>query len=409
LLHQGTKRSAPELLVGAGSRSPRIVMRDSTESLRAGAAQRQMRRAGQQGFVRLLTAIIVLACVVPALADDGTAAGGSTLEDKNKTEKESPWLLVPSLSSNPKLGTSVGGMGGYMHYFDPESRVSIFGLSAQYTSTDSLTAAVFAKMSFAADHQRLNVFAAGGNIKNDYDDFLGTGMPLKSEDHLQAFAMRYLYRIWDNWFVGVQAVDTNYQILGQSELDNEVLQTLGLTGFSGGGIGVVVNLDSRDSEFSPRKGWLVNVNNVAYRDWIAGNNNYDAYRADIRYYWGHGGGNVLAVRLNNQWTFDAPKSAYAPITLRGYKFGQYLGEYMSSIETEERLRIAARWTATVFVGVGCLYGGSLTCTDSKNIYPDAGAGVQYVIKEKEGMVLNLEYAKGKADNEGVYIKFGYGY
>jgi len=25
------------------------------------------------------------------------------------------------------------------------------------------------------------------------------------------------------------------------------------------------------------------------------------------------------------------------------------------------------------------------------------------------MVLNLEYAKGKGDNEGVLLKFGYGY
>jgi len=358
----------------------------------------------------LVSMFVLLVLIAQARAEGGPASASPALTEKKKSDKEeSPWLLVPTLSSNPKLGTSVGGMGGYMYYFDPESRVSIFGLSAQYTSTNSLIGALFAKMSFDADHQRLNVFAAGGNIKNDYDDFLGTGMPLKSEDHLRAFALRYQYRIWDNWFLGVQAVDTNYQILGQSALDNEVLQTLGLTGFSGGGIGLVANLDSRDSEFSPHKGWLVNVNNIAYRDWIAGNNNYDAYRADVRYYWGHGDGNVLALRLNNQWTVDAPKSAYAPITLRGYKFGEYLGEHMSSIEAEERLRIAARWTATMFVGVGCLYGGSLNCTDSENLYPDAGAGVQYVIKEKEGMVVNLEYAKGKGDNEGVYLKFGYGY
>jgi hypothetical protein len=358
----------------------------------------------------LVSAVVLLAPLAPARADGGAAGGGSALaEKKNGEEKDSPWLLVPTLSSNPKLGTSVGGMGGYMYYFDPESRVSIFGASAQYTSTNSVIGALFAKISFAADHQRLNLFTAGGNIKNDYDDFLGTGMPLESEDHLRAFALRYLYRIRGDWFIGVQAVNTNYQILGQSELDNEILQTLGLTGFSGGGIGVVANLDSRDSEFSPRRGWLVNVNSIAYREWIAGNNNYDAYRADVRYYWGHGNGNVLALRLNNQWTVDAPKSAYAPITLRGYKFGEYLGEYTSSMEAEERLRIAARWTATVFVGVGCLYGGSLSCTDSENVYPNTGAGVQYVIKEKEGMVLNLEYAKGKGDNEGVYLKLGYGY
>ena len=369
-----------------------------------------MRSALHSRYPSLALAIVLLAGVVAARAYGGPAAGSTALAEKKKNEKaESPWLLVPTLSSNPKLGTSVGGMAGYMYYFDPESRVSMFGASAQYTSTNSVIAALFAKMSFAADHQRLNVFAAGGNIKNNYDDFLGTGVPLKSEDRLRAFALRYLYRAWGDWFVGAQFVNSNYQILGQSELDNEVLQTLGLTGFSGGGLGVVANLDSRDGEFSPQKGWLVNANNIAYRDWIAGNDNYDVYRADIRYYWGWKPGNVLALRMNNQWTVGAPKSAYASITLRGYKFGEYLGQYMSSIEAEERLGFAARWTATVFVGVGCLYGGSLNCSDGENVYPNAGAGVQYVIKKKEGMVVNLEYAKGKGDNSGVYIKFGYGY
>jgi hypothetical protein len=323
--------------------------------------------------------------------------------------RKSPWLLVPTLSSTPKLGTSAGAMAGYLHYFDPQSQVSIFGLSAQYTSTGSIIAALTAKTSFKADHHRLLVFAVGGNIKNDYDDFLGTGVPLKSEDHLRALALRYQYRVWGDWFVGMQAVYSSYEILGQTILDNDLLQTLGLTGFSGGGLGVIIAGDTRDNEFSPHKGWLVNVNSIAYREWIAGDNNYDAYRADLRYYWGHGNNNVLALRLNNQWTVDAPKSAYAPITLRGYKFGEYLGQYMSSLEVEERLHLAARWSATAFVGVGCLYGGSLSCTDGKNVYPDIGAGVQYVIKEKEGIVLNLEYAKGKADNQGVYLKIGYGF
>jgi hypothetical protein len=266
-----------------------------------------------------------------------------------------------------------------------------------------------AKTSFAADHHRLLVLAAGGNIKNDYNDFLGTGQPLKSEDQLRALALRYQYRVWGDWFVGMQFVNSTYQILGQSALDNELLQSLGLTGFKGGGIGANVNLDSRDSEYSPHKGWLVNINNIAYREWISGQNNYDAYRADLRYYREFHDGMVLALRQNNQWTVDAPSSAYAPITLRGYKFGEYLGQYMSSVEAEGRLRLAARWSATAFVGVGCLYGGSLSCMESKNVYPDAGAGVQYVIKQKEGMVLNLEYAKGKGDNSGVYMKFGYGF
>jgi hypothetical protein len=360
----------------------------------------------------MVAAGAMLALATTARADTAAPVATSALASKQAEEdkdSESPWLLVPTLSSSPKLGTSLGGMGAYMYYFDPQSKASLFGASAQYTSTDSIVATLFAKTSFDADHQRLFALVASGNIKNDYDDFLGTGKPLKSEDNLRAFALRYQYRIWGDWFVGAQFVKTNYEILGQTALDDEILQTLGLTPLTAGGIGVIVNLDSRDSEYSPHHGWLVNINNIAYRDWIAGEDNYDAYRADLRYYWGHGDGNVLAIRQNNQWTFDAPSSAYAPITLRGYKFGEYLGKYMSSLEAEERLHLVARWTATVFAGIGCLYGGELKCSDNANIYPNVGAGVQYVIKEKEGMVLNLEYAKGKGDNQGVYLKFGYGF
>jgi hypothetical protein len=357
-----------------------------------------------------MVAVAAMLTAMTAVAQAAAPSASTQLAAKEEEEdSESPWLLVPTLSSNPKLGTSLGGMAAYMHYFDPESRPSLFGGSAQYTSTDSIIATLFTKMSFAADHQRLSGLLASGNIKNDYDDFLGTGKPLKSEDNLHAFAVRYQYRVWGDWFLGAQFVDSNYEILGATALDQENLQTLGLTPLRAGGIGVLANLDSRDSEYSPHHGWLVNINNIAYREWISGSENYDAYRADVRYYWGHGDGHVLAVRQSNQWTFDAPSSAYAPITLRGYKFGEYLGKYMSSLEAEERWHLADRWSATVFVGVGCLYGNDLKCSSSENIYPDVGAGVQYVIKVKQGMVLNLEYAKGKGDNQGVLLKFGYGF
>ena len=52
-----------------------------------------------------------------------------------------------------------------------------------------------------------------------------------------------------------------------------------------------------------------------------------------------------------------------PGLLRGYTMGEYLGENMSSLEVEERYRIAARWTATFFAGGACLYGAGKTCDD----------------------------------------------
>jgi hypothetical protein len=338
--------------------------------------------------------------VAPAVISETTTTEG---------KKESPWLIVPTLSSNPKLGTSLGLIASYLHYFDKQSQVSMFGVYGLYTSTDSAIAAGFGTASWSADHHRLTAIAIAGTVKNDYSDFLGTGKPLQSDDNLIAFASRYLYRVAGNWFAGVQGILTNYQIIGQNALDEETLQTLGLTGFRAGGIGLAILHDNRDIQFSPTRGWYLNLNNVAYRDWIAGDNNFGVYRADLRAFFEHWGRQVLAVRQTDHWTVDAPPSAYAPVVLPGYKMGQYLGKNMAAIEVEERLRFGERWGATVFTGIACLYGSSKSCSDTENRYPDWGAGLQYFIKQKEGIVVNLEYAEGKWDNSGVYLKMGYGF
>jgi hypothetical protein len=324
-------------------------------------------------------------------------------------EGNSPWLVMPTVSSDPKLGTSLGVFGAYLHYFDEKSQASMFGAAAQYTTTDSKVGAVFAKTSFGEDHHRLIALAAGGVIKNDYDDYLGSGVPLKTTDDLHVLVSRYLYRIHTDWFIGAQAVSSNYLITGETALDEQVLDVLGLKGFESVGIGAVVMHDSRDNEYSPLRGWVLNLNNIAYRKSLGGSYTFDVYRIDLKGFWEHGDGNVFAVRQNNHWSVDAPPSAYASVILRGYKQGQYLGKNMSSLEGEERLRIAESWGATLFAGVACLYGDGNDCSDGANRYPSGGAGLQYIIKPKERMVASLEYAAGKADNYGIYLKFGYGF
>ena len=106
--------------------------------------------------------------------------------DQKSAGRSSPWLLVPVVSSNPKLGTSFGALGAYLRKFDPDSQVSMFGLTYQYTSTHSTIAGAFARTSFGADHHRIVGIAIFGYIKNDYDDYLGTGQPLKTNDDLKA-------------------------------------------------------------------------------------------------------------------------------------------------------------------------------------------------------------------------------
>jgi hypothetical protein len=127
---------------------------------------------------------------------------------------------------------------------------------------------------------------------------------------------------------------------------------------------------------------------------------------DVRAFWKHGKGHVLAVRQFNWLTSDAPTAAQATVILRGYKFGQYLSPYMSSLEVEERLSFNPRWGATLFGGAAQLYGDAPVPLD-RSLYPTVGAGVHFVIKPAQHILLNLEYAQGIGDSRGVYLKLGH--
>ena len=352
---------------------------------------------------------LLLLCAAATLAPAGAAVTGA--EESGGQPREapaaSPWMVLPVVSSDPKLGTSAGVLGGYLYTFDPQSRVSLFGVLLQYTSTHSMIGALFARTSSGADHHRVAFMAAYGLVKNDYDDYLGTGQPLRTNDDVRGVVGRYLYRFHGDWFVGAQAVFANYQIFGESSMDDAALDVLGIQGFKGAGIGAVMMHDSRDNEDMPSGGWLLNVNDIAYREWLGGDDAFDVYRLDYRAFWTHGNGHVFALRQNNHFSFDAPLAAGATVLLRGYKQYQYLGQHMSSLEAEERFRIAGRWGATVFVGAASLYGSGEAEFDTESLYPSYGAGFHYVLKPEERMLANLEYAHGNADNYGLYLNLGY--
>jgi hypothetical protein len=353
-------------------------------------------------------AAVTSAAFAQADAKPAPAAAPQEEDAVTKFEK-SPWILAPLFQSNPKLGTSVGALAGYMHFFDEKSRPSIFAVQAQYSNTGSVIAGAMAKASWDEDHQRVISGLMYGNVKNDYDDYLGSGVPLRNEAELKSLIARYTYRVSGNWFIGGQGIYQNFAIAGQSEFDTLVLDTLGLVPYKSGGAGLVVQNDSRDNENMPTKGWLLNLNNMAFRESLGGDFDYEVYRLELRYFIPHGNGTVFAIRQLNHLTSDAPQAALAPVQLRGYKVGQYTGKYMSSIEGEERFRLAEKWTATLFAGMACLYGDGKTCSENRNLFAAAGAGVQYVLKPKEGIVLNLEYAAGESGNYGVYLKMGYAF
>jgi len=212
-------------------------------------SMRPIKTAQPRWLRALIAACWLLTCVSPAslhaqeVADEGPPAE-QTGQDEESYEaapaaKPKPWLITPTLSADPKLGANVGGLIAYLKKLDAESTPSMKGLTVSYSDTDSMTGALFSQLYWKADTRRLSLLALGAEINNEYDDFLGTGQTVETQDNVHTFGFRYLQQLRSGgWFVGLQGINTNYTVGADGLLDG-ALNQIGLSGFEAAGLELV--------------------------------------------------------------------------------------------------------------------------------------------------------------------------
>jgi len=375
---------------------------------------------------RIITAVILsISLVFPAYGEEqveeieqAEEIGKVEAEDK---EGSSPWIATPLVSSDPKLSTSIGGLVAYMYNFDDVSPASMFGVSATYSNTDSFVMAGFGQMYFDNDNQRALFAVARGTIHNDYDDYLGSGMPLKTTDDLNFQIARYSHRVYDHWFAGLQAISSNYTVVLAEEIAQSAFndtsaavsndQFIELAGFESKALGLTIEFDDRDKQRSATAGQFLKLNNMAYREEFGGDISFDAYQLKYATYLSHGNGHVLAISSNARLTVDAPVAAYSSVNVKGYTRGQFLGPHSADLQIDERINLTNDWGLVAYAAVACLYGetneGYMSCSDTDNIFPSLSLGATYTINQKEGIVVRSEIAKGKGSSKGFYMTFGH--
>ncbi len=349
---------------------------------------------------------INLGRIIPllTLAIIGPSISTSHAQDPDQQE-ESPWIIVPRLTSDPKLGTSLGLTAGYLHQFDQASQQSMFLASTSYSDTDSRVSGVFGQIFFDSDRQKIILGLVDGRIENDYDDFLGTGLPVRTTDTLRAGFARYYHEISGNWYGGVQLISTNYAI-GADNLLGFVLEFIGLTGFDSTALGLIVEYDTRDNARNPTKGRQFDFNNFAYRESLGGDQSFDVYQSKYSEFVNFKKDHILAWQVKGRWTDGAPIGGYSSVGLRGYVRGNYLAPNYSHFQIEDRISFTPKWGMSVFGGVGCLYDALSDCDDSANLYPMVGTGIIYTLKRKAGIVIRTEIAKGDSDEATFYLSMG---
>jgi hypothetical protein len=320
-------------------------------------------------------------------------------------ERESPWLLTPTLSSNPKLGSNIGAIAGYLHRFDPRSEASLVTAFGTYSDTDSRVGGLVADLRLDGNRHKLQAGLFGGRVRNEYDDYLGTGRPAKTEDNVSGLGARYTQRLAGHWYLGGQFVSTDYAINADGLL-GDLLEQIGLSGFQSVGVGLVVEFDDRDNTRNPQRGRHFTAHNLAYREGLGGEESFDVYRAEYAHLVPLPAQSVLGIQVQGRWTRNAPLAGFSSVALRGYTLGNYLDEHYTHVDFDARIRVQGNWGATAFLGVGCLYGSPSDCGSGEQLYPSVGAGVSYLLKPDAGIIIRAEYARGESDNEAFYLRIG---
>ena len=376
----------------------------------------------------LLLLLALLSTSMATSAQDGETEASEQLplstenvvDEPREESKPKPWLITPTLSADPKLGANIGGLIAYLKTLDSDSTPSMTGLSVSYSDTDSVTGALFAQLYWKGDARRLSLLAAGAEINNEYDDFLGTGETVETQDDVHTFGFRYLHQFRPGgWFAGIQGVSTNYVVGADGFLDG-MLNQVGLSGFDATGLGLVFQHDTMNNQRDPSSGHLLTLHNFAYRESLGGEASFDVGYADLRWYRAVGGisagkssqSAVIALQIKSRFTADAPLSGYSSVNLPGYTMGNYLSQHYSHVLLDARIPLAGKLGLVAFGGVGCQFGEDiagrdLSCGDAT--FPSIGVGVSYMLKEEASVLIRLEIAKGKSDNEALYLRFGHSF
>ena len=385
--------------------------------------------------VRLTLCVLIAASCfgVPTLSAQEAAqpADGAPLADAEhdpdldsqagpEEASRKPWLITPTLSADPKLGANAGALVAYVKKLDADSTPSMLGLSVSYSDTDSSTGALFGQLYWGQDTRRMTLLSASAEVNNEYDDFLNLGAAVETQDSVHSFAARYMQQFRaGGWFAGIQGVSTNYAVGADDSLQG-VIDQIGLSGFDATGLGLILQHDTMDNQRDPGAGHLLTLHNIAYRKTFGGESSFDVGLLDLSWYhslgkaWSNRTSRtpVIAVQVTARVTDNAPPSGFSSVTLPSYTRGNYLSQHYSHLQVDGRFPITKKFGLVAFGGVGCQFGVDIlnrdvSCNDA--LFPAFGAGVSYMLKEEASLLIRLEFAKGKSDNEAVYLRFGHSF
>jgi len=267
---------------------------------------------------------------------------------------------------------------------------------------------------FYLDQDRYRITAGMFKGQVNYD-FFGVGTDAGNQDRsipislgLTGGIFETLFRVGQGVYVGPRYMGGAVRVSSHSDetavqIPDAELHT------TTSGLGVHAQWDTRDSQFYPRRGHLLDADMSFHGPAIGDDFEYQVYQISFNQYLTLSPRQVLAYRVMGQFeNGDVPFYALSSLgrgsDIRGYQAGRYQDKQLVAAQAEYRLEITQRIGAVAFAGLGEV-APSISSLTFDNILPAAGVGLRFVVAEKNHVAIRLDVAWGK-DGGNFYLGIG---
>lgn len=333
----------------------------------------------------------------------------------------SNWLLdrkgvlpVPLVITEPAVGYGGGLVGLFFREsmkeraekaketgrIDPPDIYALGGLG-----TDNGTRAAFAGGMVSSDNGRWRW--RGGVARTDANlDFYGVGGrlgPVRYNLEGIAAINHAMMRVGesDTWLVA----RWNY-----FDFDSRFGDSGGLLGnvvraSRASGLGATLETDTRDTIFTPSRGWKGALDLTFYDPALGSDNSFQTARAHAFGYWPLGKSFVLGARGDTKAAAGTVPFYLLPyIDLRGVPALRLQDEHTAVVETELRWNVDARWALVGFVGGGRAWGATTSFSEGTSTF-SKGVGFRYQLAKRLGLYAGVDWAWSTQDHAW-YLQVG---
>jgi len=324
------------------------------------------------------------------------------------------FLPIPFLITEPAVGYGGGAALMYMHRTPEElakmerKTPDMTGAFGMYTQSNSW--AVGAGHMGFWDDNNIRFRGGGGyfslNLKY-YPDLESESTNRELNFGLDGYLLyaETVFRLFDSdFYAGANYVFSSNKV--SFELPEQVQDLVAPESeMNLGGLGAIINYDSRDNIFTPNNGMSATVQYVLFDQVFGADQNFKRLFSHWLGYTQITNDFQASLRLDYQNSFDDVPFYLLPyISLRGIPAMRYQGKSTYLAETEFRWDFNFRWSLVAFTGYGEAQPIDKDIYNKQTAY-NFGFGFRYLIARLYGMRMGVDVARGP-EQWAFYIQFG---